>query len=51
MTWNYIVAACLGVLVFSVFNGYVVPAVFSGIGLLALIKVSAFKMVDRRKKN
>jgi hypothetical protein len=49
MTWNYALAACITVLAFSVFNGYTVPTVISGIALAALIKLGAFKIVSRMK--
>jgi hypothetical protein len=47
MKWNYAVAACITVLAISVFTGYRIPAVFSGIALLAITKLAGFKIVAR----
>jgi hypothetical protein len=49
MMWNCLLAGCLAILVFSVFNDYAVPAVASGIALAALIRVGGVKIVDRMK--
>ncbi len=51
MKWNYIVALCIAVLVYSVFKGYRVPSVFSGIALLAMTKFAGAKIVARVKKS
>ncbi|HLQ78168.1 MAG TPA: hypothetical protein VK210_12480 [Terriglobia bacterium] len=50
MMWNCLLAACLIILVISVFNGYSIPAVFSGIALAALIKIAGIKIVARMKR-
>jgi hypothetical protein len=50
MKWNYAVAACMTILVISVFTGYRIPAVFSGIALLAVTKLAGFKIVTRMKR-
>jgi hypothetical protein len=50
MKWNYAVAACMTVLMISVFTGYRIPAVFSGIALLAVTKLAGFKIVARLKR-
>jgi hypothetical protein len=50
MKWNYAVAACMTVLVISVFTGYRIPAVCSGIALLAATKLAGFKIVARMKR-
>jgi len=50
MKWNYAVAACMTVLVLSVFSGYRFPAVFSGIALLAITKFAGVKIVARMKR-
>jgi hypothetical protein len=47
MKWNYAVAACLTILVISVFTGYRIPAVLSGIALLAVTKLAGFAIVAR----
>ena len=50
MKWNYAVTACMTILVISIFNGYRIPAVFSGIALLAVTKLAGFKIVARMKR-
>ena len=47
MKWNYAVAACLTVLVISVFNGYRIPVLLSGIALLAVTKYAGSNIVAR----
>jgi hypothetical protein len=50
MKWNFLVALCIAALLVSVFNGYTVPGVVSGIALLAMTKVAGVKIVARMKK-
>jgi Na+/H+-translocating membrane pyrophosphatase len=44
------VAACMTILVISVFTGYRIPAIFSGIALLAVTKLAGFKIVAHMKR-
>jgi len=50
MKWNYAFAVCLSILAISVFAGYRIPSVLSGIALLAITKTAAVKIVARMKK-
>ena len=48
MKWNYILGACVLVLVYSVFTGSPIPALFGGIALVTTVKLGSRQLLRLR---
>jgi len=47
MKWNYILGASVLVLVYSVFTGSPIPALFGGIALVTAVKLGSRQLLRR----
>jgi len=51
MKWNYILGASVLVLVYSVFTGSPIPALFGGIALVTAVKLGSRQLLRRLVSN
>jgi hypothetical protein len=47
MKWNYILGACVLVLVYSVYTGSALPALFGAIALVTAVKLGSRQLLRR----